>query len=117
VKLKILSLLLVKTRIEAAGWGIYRTAVSLARDLSRSVATFASVARSFSCVSQKASGAFFANSIQSGPRIVSSVHRWHPFGVGESAGAKMDHRAPRERRFVAVQKGSTAGDWFWGELP
>jgi len=29
----------------------------------------------------------------------------------------MDHRAPRERRFVAVQKGSTAGDWFWGELP
>jgi hypothetical protein len=25
-----------------------------------------------------------------------------------SAGAKMDHRAPRERRFVAVQKGSTA---------
>ncbi len=29
-----------------------------------------------------------------------------------TAGAKIGHRAPRERRFVAVKKESTAGDWF-----
>jgi len=56
--------------------------ISLVPEPPRWIATLPSDARSFSCVSQKASGAFLANSIQCGPRIVSSVQRWHPAGVG-----------------------------------